>query len=160
MRVALHGRRRVLLLASAVLALAAAAAATASTFTAGLPVRAPDMPLAGTSARVRGQGCRVHRGRQRQLSRRGGRAVHRRRSHGTRSTSIELGPAGPLERRRRQRAHRNMVSTDGGASWEPGRRTAAVHDLRRVPLSAPQVASIAPPIPGSASPPAARWPIR
>ena len=50
MRVALHGRRRVLLLASAVLALAAAAAAAASTFTAGLPVRAPDMPLAGTSA--------------------------------------------------------------------------------------------------------------
>src|SRR6476469_3545900 len=50
MRVALHGRRRVLLLTSAVLALAAAAAAAASTFTAGTLVRAPDMPLAGTSA--------------------------------------------------------------------------------------------------------------
>ncbi|HEY7692855.1 MAG TPA: sialidase family protein [Gaiellaceae bacterium] len=50
MRVALHPRRRVLLLASAVLALAAAAAAAASTFSAGALVRAPDMPLAGTSA--------------------------------------------------------------------------------------------------------------
>src|SRR3954469_18757510 len=50
MRVALPGRRRALLLASAVLALAAAAAAAASTFGAGVLVRAPDMPLAGTSA--------------------------------------------------------------------------------------------------------------
>ena len=39
-----------LLLASAVLVLAAAAVAAASTFIAGALVRAPDMPLAGTSA--------------------------------------------------------------------------------------------------------------
>jgi len=50
MRVALHGRRLRLVLAAAVVALACAAVAAASTFTAGTRVRAPDMPLAGTSA--------------------------------------------------------------------------------------------------------------
>jgi hypothetical protein len=50
MRVAPQGRGGVLLLASAVLVLAAAAVAAASTFIAGALVRAPDMPLAGTSA--------------------------------------------------------------------------------------------------------------
>jgi hypothetical protein len=49
MRVALQSRRLRLVLAGAVVALATATAVAASTFTAGALVRAPDMPLAGTS---------------------------------------------------------------------------------------------------------------
>jgi len=50
MRVTLHGRRLRLTSAVAVVALAGAAVAAASSLTAGTIVRAPDMPLAGTSA--------------------------------------------------------------------------------------------------------------
>jgi hypothetical protein len=49
MNVALRSRRLRLVLAGAVVAAVAAAAAAASTFTAGVLVRAPDMPLAGGS---------------------------------------------------------------------------------------------------------------